>query len=137
MSDSSVQHLVEASLYVDDLDRAEAFYRDVLGLQLISKEPGRHVFFRVGEGVLLIFNPESTLKEGPFPPHGTKGAGHAALGIAADSFDIWRSRLQDHGIEIEKEVKWPRGGRSLYFRDPAGNSVELVTPGCWGLPSGW
>ena len=48
-----------------------------------------------------------------------------------------RSRLQDHGIEIEKEVKWPRGGRSLYFRDPAGNSVELVTPGCWGLPSGW
>jgi len=134
---NGIQHLVEAALYVDDLDRAEAFYRDVLGLELIGKEPGRHVFFQAGEGVLLIFNPESTQKQGLFPPHGTKGPGHAALGILADSLDIWRSRLQEHDVEIEKEATWPRGGRSLYFRDPAGNSVELVTPGCWGLPSGW
>jgi hypothetical protein len=38
---------------------------------------------------------------------------------------------------IEKEFGWPRGGRSIYFRDPAGNSVELVTPGLWGSPGGW
>lgn len=137
MSDRSIQHLVEAALYVDDLDRAEAFYRDVLGLQVIGKEPGRHVFFRAGEGVLLIFNPESTQKQRLFPAHGTKGPGHAALGVAADSIDDWKSRLKDHGVEIEKEAVWPLGGHSLYFRDPAGNSVELVTPGCWGLPSGW
>ncbi len=134
---NGIQHLVEAALYVDDLDRAEAFYRDVLGLELIGKEPGRHVFFRAGEGVLLIFNPESTQKQGLFPAHGTKGPGHAALGIAANSLNYWKNRLQEHGIEIEKEAAWPKGGRSLYFRDPAGNSVELVTPGCWGLPSGW
>jgi catechol 2,3-dioxygenase-like lactoylglutathione lyase family enzyme len=85
--------------------------------------------------VLLLFNPETTRKEGPFPAHGTQGAGHAALGVSADSLDSWRSRLQ--GVTIEKEITWPRGGTSLYFRDPAGNSVELVTPGCWGLPSGW
>lgn len=137
MIDASVQHLVEAALYVDDLDRAEAFYRDVLGLELIGKEPGRHAFFRVGQGVLLIFNPESTQKGGLFPAHGAQGPGHAALGISAASFDSWRSRLQEHGVQIEKEATWPLGGRSLYFRDPAGNSVELVTPGCWGLPSGW
>ena len=67
MSDPSIQHLVDAALYVDDLDRAEAFYRNFLGLELIGKEPGRHVFFRAGQGVLLIFNPESTGKAGPLP----------------------------------------------------------------------
>ena len=132
-----IQHLVEAALYVDDLDRAEAFYRDVLGLEVIGKEPGRHVFFRAGDGMLLIFNPEATGKGGLFPSHGATGPGHAALGIPADSLDSWRRRLQEHGVQIEKEATWPKGGRSLYFRDPAGNSVELVTPGCWGLPSGW
>jgi catechol 2,3-dioxygenase-like lactoylglutathione lyase family enzyme len=137
MSNTSVQHLVEAALYVDDLDRAEAFYREVLGLELIGKEPGRHVFFRAGQGVLLICNPESTQKQGLFPAHGAKGPGHAALGIAADAVDFWRRRLQECGVQIEKETTWPKGGQSLYFRDPAGNSVELVTPGCWGLPSGW
>ena len=71
------------------------------------------------------------------PPHGASGPTHFALEIEAESFDAWRNLLQSHGVIIEKEVEWPRGGRSLYFRDPAGNSVELVTPGVWGLPSGW
>jgi len=132
-----IRHLVEAALYVDDLDRAEAFYRDVLGLELIGKEPGRHVFFRAGDGVLLVFNPEATRHSAGFPAHGATGPGHAALGVPADSLEFWRRRLQECGVEIEKEATWPKEGRSLYFRDPAGNSVELVTPGCWGLPSGW
>jgi catechol 2,3-dioxygenase-like lactoylglutathione lyase family enzyme len=137
MSGHGVQHLVEAALYVDDLDRAEAFYRDVLDLELIGKEPGRHVFFQAGQGVLLIFNPESTRQSAGFPAHGATGPGHVALGISAESLDDWRSRLRENGVEIEKEATWPKGGRSLYFRDPGGNSVELVTPDCWGLPSGW
>jgi catechol 2,3-dioxygenase-like lactoylglutathione lyase family enzyme len=70
-------------------------------------------------------------------PHGATGSGHFAMGIEAEAFDSWRKLLQGHGATIEKEVEWPRGGKSLYFRDPAGNSVELVTPGVWGLPSGW
>lgn len=57
-----IHHLVEAALYVDDLDRAEAFYRDILGLELLGKEIGRHVFFKVGEGVLLLFFAKETLK---------------------------------------------------------------------------
>jgi catechol 2,3-dioxygenase-like lactoylglutathione lyase family enzyme len=136
-SNITIQHLLEAGLYVDDLDPAEAFYRDVLGLEVIGKEPGRHVFFRVGQGVLLVFNPESTQKQGLFPSHGARGPGHAALGITADSFHAWRARLQEHGVQIEKEATWPLDGRSLYFRDPAGNSIELISPGCWGLASGW
>jgi catechol 2,3-dioxygenase-like lactoylglutathione lyase family enzyme len=57
--------------------------------------------------------------------------------VRAEDLDDWRRRLERHGIVAEQEVEWPRGGRSLYFRDPAGNSVELVTPGLWGLPAGW
>jgi catechol 2,3-dioxygenase-like lactoylglutathione lyase family enzyme len=133
-----IQGIVETGIYVDDLDRAETFYHDVLGLAVIGKESGRHVFFRVGErNVLLAFNPAATLKGDVLPAHGTKGPGHFALGIAAADFDAWRQRLLTHGVVIEKEMQWPRGGRSLYFRDPVGNSVELITPGCWGLSSGW
>jgi catechol 2,3-dioxygenase-like lactoylglutathione lyase family enzyme len=132
-----IEHLVEIGIYADDLDQAEAFYREVLGLDVLTKEPERHVFFQVGNSVLLVFRPEVTLKGGFLPPHGTKGSGHFALGIPTESLKEWRTHLVDRGVEIEKEVQWPKGGKSLYFRDPAGNSVELVTRGLWGLPTGW
>ena len=132
-----IEAIVETAIYVDDLEAAEAFYRDVLGLEVIGKEAGRHVFFRVGDGVLLAFVPEATLKGDMLPPHGARGPGHFALGVRAVNLDDWRRRLGAHGVAVEEEVTWPRGGLSLYFRDPAGNSVELITPGLWGLPGGW
>jgi len=133
-----IKAVIETAIYVDDLQAAETFYRTVLGLPVLGNEPGRHVFFQVGENdVLLAFLAEATLKGDPLPPHGATGPGHFALGIEAESFDAWRKLLQGHGVALEKEVEWPRGGKSTYFRDPAGNSVELVTPGVWGLPSGW
>jgi catechol 2,3-dioxygenase-like lactoylglutathione lyase family enzyme len=134
---SEIEAIVETAIYVDDLEAAEAFYRGVLGLEVIGREAGRHVFFRVGNGVLLAFNPEATLRGDLLPPHGARGPGHFALGVRAEALDGWRARLEAQGVAVEKEVRWPRGGRSLYFRDPAGNSVELVTPGLWGLPGGW
>ncbi len=133
-----IKAVVETAVYVDDLQAAETFCSTILGLPVIGKEPGRHVFFQVGEGsVLLAFRVEATLKGDQLPAHGATGPGHFALGIEAEAFDAWRKLLHVHGVIIEKEVEWPRGGKSLYFRDPAGNSVELVTPGVWGLPSGW
>ena len=133
-----VKAVVETAIYVDDLEAAEDFYRRVLGLRVMGKEPGRHVFFQVGEAsVLLAFRAETTLKGDPLPAHGASGPGHFALGIEAKSLDAWRKLLQAQGVALEKEVEWPKGGRSIYFRDPAGNLVEVVTPGVWGLPSGW
>lgn len=141
MSSSSahqIESVVETAFYTDDLDQAERFYTEVLGLEVIGREPGRHVFFRVGKGnVLLGFSPQATLAGGMLPRHGAKGPGHFALGIRADSLDAWRNRLAEKSVMIEKEMSWPGGGASLYFRDPAGNSVELVTPGLWGTPAGW
>ena len=132
-----IKAVVETAIYVDDLQATESFYMKVLGLRVIGKETGRHVFFQVGAStVLLAFLAETTLREGR-TPHGAKGPGHFALGIETETLDVWRQKLKESGIAIEDEVTWPKGGKSLYFRDPTGNSVELVTPGVWGLPSGW
>ena len=133
-----IEAVVETAVYATDLAAAEQFYAGVLGLPLIARDPARHVFFRVGAaGVLLVFNPEAPRAGGDLPPHGTTGAGHFALGVRPETLDDWRRHLAASGVEIEKEVSWPRGGHSLYFRDPAGNAVELVTPGIWGTPAGW
>jgi catechol 2,3-dioxygenase-like lactoylglutathione lyase family enzyme len=133
-----IHAIIETAIYVDDLQATEAFYGTILGLRVMGKESCRHVFFQVGEAsVLLAFLAETTLKGDHLPSHGATGPGHFTLGIEVESFDAWRKLLQGHGVTIEKEVEWPRGGRSLYFRDPSGNSVELVTPGVWGLPNGW
>ena len=132
-----IQTIVETVLYVDDLDESAAFYGDLLGFPLHDREPGRHLFFRVGDTMLLAFLPEATEQGGALPPHGTRGAGHVAFGISDDEQESWRKKLIAAGIDIELEYTWPRGGKSLYFRDPSGNSVELVTPGIWGLESGW
>lgn len=130
--------VVEAALYADDLNQAEAFYTRVLNLPVIARDPDRHVFFRAGSGtVLLVFRADSTLKGEQFPAHGAPGPGHVALGIRPELLSAWRERLIAEGVAIEIEHTWPRGGQSLYFRDPAGNSIELITPGVWGTPEGW
>jgi catechol 2,3-dioxygenase-like lactoylglutathione lyase family enzyme len=82
------QAVIETAIYVDDLQATEAFYRTVVGLRVIGKEPGRHVFFRVGEAsVLLAFLADATRKGDQLPPHGATGPGHFALGIEAEAFD--------------------------------------------------
>lgn len=134
---TKVRTVVETGVYADDLEAAEAFYRDVLGLKLVHREAGHHVFFYAGDRMLLVFRPDATLKGDVLPAHGPRGPGHFALGIDADAYDDWKRRLAEQGVPIEQEVSWPPGARSIYFRDPAGNAVELVTPGLWGLPSGW
>jgi catechol 2,3-dioxygenase-like lactoylglutathione lyase family enzyme len=133
-----LQGIVETSIYADDLASAEAFYRDVLGLVLLGGEPERSRFFRVGgASMLLVFRADITLRGDHLPAHGARGPGHFAFGARPGALSTWRERLARHGVAVEKEMQWPGGGRSLYFRDPAGNSVEILTPGVWGLPAGW
>jgi catechol 2,3-dioxygenase-like lactoylglutathione lyase family enzyme len=51
--------------------------------------------------------------------------------IAADELPAWETRVGDFGIAIEGRTNWPRGGISIYFRDPDGHLLELATPGLW------
>ena len=131
--------ILETVIYVSDLDAAEAFYGYVLGLACVGKQNGRQVFFRCGNQMLLIFNPQATLKKPqkdtvlPVPPHGSKGPGHVCFRASASEIDTWRSRLKGHDIAIEADFQWPGGGRSIYFRDPDGNSLEFAEPRIWDL----
>ncbi len=122
----------ETVLYARNLDEVERFYSDILGLEVYSRKEGAFVFFRVGDGMLLIFNPDYTRRNESVPPHGCDGQGHVAFDTAGYSIGEWVRYLRSKGIEIEKTVEW-KGGRSIYFRDPAGNSVEIIEPGIWNL----
>ena len=129
-------HILETAVYVDDLGAAEAFYGGLLGLEMIGRAPGRHVFFRCGAGVLLVFDPAATEVVDPsariaVPPHGARGPGHLCFAAEPLGIEGWRERLAELGIEVEAEVTWPGGGRSLYFRDPAGNSLEIAEARIW------
>src|SRR5687767_14382994 len=116
---TTIHRVLEACLYATDLDASERFYRDVLGLERYSTVPGRHVFFRCGDGMFLIFNPERTLGEPSVvggalvPTHGATGPGHVAFAVPDAEIPAWRARLEAARIAIESAVTWPRGGRSL------------------------
>ena len=129
--------ILETALYVDDLGAAEAFYGGLLGLERIGRMEGRHVFFRCGPGVLLIFDPAATEvavpgSPLPVPTHGARGPGHLCFAAEPLGIAAWRERLGALGIAIEVEIAWPGGAHSLYFRDPAGNSLEVAEARIWG-----
>jgi len=129
----ALDRVLETVLYVDDLVAAERFYAGVLGLVLDSHKPGLFSFFRIGDAMLLLFDPEAARGNRDVPAHGAAGPGHACFAVREAELDGWRRHLVEHGVAIEHEQSWPRGGRSCYFRDPAGNSLELASPRIWGL----
>jgi catechol 2,3-dioxygenase-like lactoylglutathione lyase family enzyme len=127
-----VKRILETTLYVRDLEAAEAFYTTVLGLEVAGRMGDRGLTFRCGDAVLLVFDPKSTRAAGSeVPAHGAEGPGHVAFVLEEDAIHAWRDRLAQHEIAVEAEVDWPAGGTSLYFRDPAGNSIELAPATLW------
>lgn len=131
-----IQSVVESALYFDDLPAGVAFYRDVLRLRVMSSGERLVALDAGGGSVLLLFRRGATRDGvrwpgGWIPPHDGAGPLHVALGVARDDLDAWGAWLARHGIAIESDVHWERGGRSLYFRDTQGHSVELVSPGTW------
>jgi catechol 2,3-dioxygenase-like lactoylglutathione lyase family enzyme len=123
---------------VDDVARARAFYEDVMGLKAMI---GDHRFcaFNVSErSVLLLFLRGATLQPteipgGIIPPHDGSGPLHYAFAIAAEDLEKWEKHLSRHQVAIESRTNWPAGGKSIYFRDPDENLLELATPGVWPI----
>jgi catechol 2,3-dioxygenase-like lactoylglutathione lyase family enzyme len=127
--------IFETVLYAEDLAAAERFYHEALGLEVIERG-NLMVVFRCGGGVLLIFDPrKSAAPDRDVSSHGTTGVGHIAFAAKPEDLGAWREQLRQAGVPIEREVDWDAGGHSIYFRDPAGNVVELAPPTIWG--GGW
>jgi catechol 2,3-dioxygenase-like lactoylglutathione lyase family enzyme len=131
-----IDGVLETSLYARDLKRTAAFYRDLFGLRALVDSPRLVAFDVAGRSVLLVFQAGSTEDDivdarGQIPGHDGRGRPHFALSVAAEDLDAWRKRLVERGVAIVGEYRWPRGGASLYFRDPDEALVELATPGLW------
>ena len=132
----TIRRVLETALYCDDLAKTAKFYREVLGLGVHFGDDRLVALDASGANVLLLFKRGAsadglTFPEGFIPPHDGNGPAHIAFAIDADALEAWEVLLMAAGIAIESKVRWGRGGRSIYFRDPEGHSIELATPGVW------
>jgi catechol 2,3-dioxygenase-like lactoylglutathione lyase family enzyme len=128
--------VLETALYTDDIARARAFYEDVLGLSPIFTD-ARLCAYGIARGSVLLIFKRGAAREtvvmpgGTIPGHDGAGPLHVAFAIAKDALAEWERHLQSRGVAVEGTTDWPRGGRSIYFRDPDGHLLELATPGLW------
>jgi catechol 2,3-dioxygenase-like lactoylglutathione lyase family enzyme len=130
-----ISGLHHVTLICRDLGRTTAFYRDVLGLALVSESSNRddpdarHFYFgdeRGEPGTLISF------LEYPAMAEGVVGAGsthHLALCVeTADEHAAWRDYLVSRGVQCTEVLD--RGEfRSIYLRDPDGHILEIATRG--------
>ena len=128
--------IIETCLSVKDLERARNFYAELFGYAVMHSDKRFCAFDVAGEQVLLLFvegsDPDgSVLPFGRIPPHGTTGSSHIGFRISEESLPEWRAQLAKQAIAIESEFQWPAGGTSVYFRDPDGHLLELLSPGVW------
>ena len=141
----TVRGIAETALYVDDLGRSGRFYQTLFGLAapLITDDRMRALGLPGGQVLLLFKKGGSTepteMPGGVIPPHDGDGRLHLAFRMDAADVDVWKAHLAAHGVTLESEVTCddtgggPGGGTSLYFRDPDGHLLELITPGCWAV----
>ena len=140
MSEASPPRLsgvLETSLYVEDLDRTAGFYRGLFGLETFVADRRMIALGLPGGAVLLLFARGAADEPAPapggaeIPPHGGSGRLHLCFAIPFGELAAWERHLAERGVAVESRIRWPRGGTSLYFRDPDGHSIELATPGLW------
>jgi catechol 2,3-dioxygenase-like lactoylglutathione lyase family enzyme len=128
--------VLETALYVENLERAASFYEQVMELQPLFSDSRLRAYDAANRSVLLLFRRGAStttveLPGGTIPPHDGNGPVHIAFAIPAEDLPAWTQRLEQRGIPIEGRTDWPRGGHSIYFRDPDGHLLELATPGIW------
>ena len=131
-----ISQIMETSLYVEDLGRSQAFYERIFGFSAVYVDERMCAMEIPGEQVLLLFRRGMTDEPAPvgdgfIPPHHGEGSLHLAFAIPLREIPAWESHLTESGVAIESRLIWPRGGTSLYFRDPDGHSLEVATPGLW------
>ena len=130
--------VLETSLYVEDLERSIRFYLEVMQFQKLVRDERFCALQADQRQVLLLFRKGASTQPlviagGTIPSHDANGQMHLAFAIPAQELEPWEQWLERHQVVIESKVRWERGGQSIYFRDPDGHLLELVTPGCWAI----
>lgn len=127
----SLTGVLETVLYYrsEQEEAVDAFYRDVLGLRPLGRWRWM-MAFRAGDDVYLMCNVDQYAEETDSPMHGATGSVHTAFLARRDEYDAWKRRLEAHGVPLEEEMTRP-AGRSAYFRDPAGNLLEIADADPW------
>jgi catechol 2,3-dioxygenase-like lactoylglutathione lyase family enzyme len=124
---TTIMGVAEAVLYVSDLDRATAFYTEVLGLPLTASFDEARFLQAGTDSTVILFNAKGIKRRtSVIPSHGATGEGHLALAVPTEEMGAWRQRLVEQGVAIEHEQDWSLGTHSIYFRDPDNNSLELI-----------
>ena len=132
-----VSQILETSLYVEDLGRSRAFYERIFGFVTMFEDDRLCAMEVPGEQALLLFRHGTTGQPSPgpggaiLPAHHGRGALHVAFAIPFGELAAWEAHLSRHDVAVESRISWPRGGTSLYFRDPDGHALEVATPGLW------
>jgi len=126
-----ISHIKETCLYIKDLDQAEQFYHKLLKFPLIARVQDRHIFFRVGQSVLLCFNADVTKNDSHLPPHFAYGNQHMAFQVSRDNYWAIKDTIKQLGVDIIHEEHWRKGVESFYFCDPENNVLEIVPEGMW------
>jgi catechol 2,3-dioxygenase-like lactoylglutathione lyase family enzyme len=133
-----ISGILETSLYCVNVAQSAEFYRRLFGFRPLLESDRLVALDVAGKNVLLLFQAGATQEPaettgGEIPPHGATGPIHVAFSIASDDLAPWEQKLTAAGVAIESTVNWPSGAQSLYFRDPDGHLVELLTPGFWSI----
>jgi len=131
----AVQRLDHVVLRVRDLDRAEAFYRDVLGCEVERRRDDlglRHL--RAGASMIDLISVDGKLGQrgGAAAGDGARNVDHVCLRIEPFDEAALVAHLAAHGVAPQGPSSINFGaegdGPSLYFRDPDGNTLELKGP---------
>lgn len=115
-----------ATLPAADMDRAKAFYRDVLGLEPFEEQPDGSARYQVGDTMFLLY---------PSAFAGTNRA--TAMGLGVDDLEAVMATLRDRGVEFHEfdfgetatangVLTMPDGSRGSFFSDSEGNTIGLV-----------
>lgn len=115
--------------------RSAEFYQRVFGFEVIAFDPEeklddatRLCALRAGDrDVLLLF------RQGATASNDASGSIHVAFGVARADLPAWEEWLAQQGVSIESRCRFKYGGEALYFRDPDGHLLEVVTPGTWAI----
>ena len=123
--------VLETVLYYETAqeEEVERFYRDVLGLRPVAETIGG-TGYRAGDDVFLVFDRPTKAKLEELA-HGASGPVHACFLAPAEEYERWKQHLREHGVALIEETTWKSGVRSFYFRDPAGNLLEIAEADLW------